>query len=62
MFRVRPITVRTVPPQQPHCGTCLKTLDHLQRMRDVYECSRVDCGQRKGVTAAPCDKPQRDVE
>lgn len=41
------------PPKQPHCSECLKTLQWLRNCADVYECSRLDCPQRKPLTAAP---------
>lgn len=49
--------IRTEPPKQPHCSACLKTIAWLQQVAERYECSRVDCPTRKGVTAAPCSKP-----
>lgn len=52
-------TVRVVsePPKQPHCSECLKTLQWLRNCADVYECSRIECPQRRPLTAAPGGRP-----
>lgn len=58
MRRARIINRPTTPPAQPHCGACHLTLAYLERTRDTYECSRIECPQRRGYTAQPCDKPR----
>lgn len=59
-MRAPVLHVPTTPPKAPHCGACLKTLAYLQQRADVYECARVDCPTRKGVTAAPCERMKDD--
>lgn len=43
------------PPKQSHCPACNLTLAYLQAREAVYECSRVDCPQRRQITAQPPD-------
>lgn len=44
------------PPAEPHCGVCHLTLDYLAKRAGEYECSRIDCPQRRQVTAQPPDR------
>jgi arsenate reductase-like glutaredoxin family protein len=40
------------PPKKPHCATCHLTLAYLEQRKETYECSRIECPQRKRLTAA----------
>ena len=39
------------PPKQPHCVACHLTLNYLKVHREDYECSRIECPQRRSITA-----------
>lgn len=53
---VKPSPGGKLPPMT--CGTCTRTPSQMQSIQaERFECSHVDCPNRRALTAAPCDVP-----